>query len=345
MEALDKIRATRSDIRVMHIDEVRTLGREKSKDTLASRIPKKETTACIMYTSGTTGAPKGVVITHLNLISSVGAVWHLLGQHLKTDDAYLAYLPLAHILEFIIELSLFWVGMPFGYGRVKTLTDASVRNCIGDIRAFRPTIMVGVPAIWEMIRKGIVSKLNSAGKVKKAVFNGALAVKKAGIPGMAAVIDQTVLSAVKAATGGRLRIAMSGGAALSQETQEFLHLALVTMLQGYGMTESCGMCAVDPPEYFHYGSVGLIMPSVEIKLKDVPEAGYFSKNTPPEGEVLIRGNSVIKEYYKRPDLNNDENIFTKDGWLRTGDVGRFNEDGTLSLVDRYVKYHVSFIAS
>lgn len=164
----------------MHIDEVRTLGREKSKDTLASRIPKKETTACIMYTSGTTGAPKGVVITHLNLISSVGAVWHLLGQHLKTDDAYLAYLPLAHILEFVVELSLFWVGMPFGYGRVKTLTDASVRNCIGDIRAFRPTIMVGVPAIWEMIRKGIVSKLNSAGKLKKSVFNGALAVKKAG---------------------------------------------------------------------------------------------------------------------------------------------------------------------
>ena len=105
---------------------------------------------------------------------------------------------------------------------------------------------------------------------------------------------------------------------------------------GYGMTESCGMCAIMPPEFYSYGPVGLVMPSVEIKLKDVPDAGYLSTNKPPQGEVLIRGPSVIKGYYKRDDLNNDENIFTKDGWLRTGDVGQFNADGTLSLVDRYV---------
>lgn len=331
---LDKIRAAREGVRVLSIDELRVIGREKPKDILEARAPKPETTACIMYTSGTTGAPKGVVISHANLIAAVGAVYVLLGHHLKPSDAYLAYLPLAHILEFVVELALFFVGMPFGYGRVKTLTDASVRKCLGDIRAFRPTIMVGVPAVWEMIRKGIVGKLNEAGKLKKSVFNGAIAVKRAGIPGLSTVVDQTVLSAVKAATGGRLRLAMSGGAALSHETQEFLHLALVTMLQGYGMTESCGMCAVLPPEYFRYGSVGLIMPSVEIKLKDVPEAGYLSTNDPPQGEVLIRGPSVIKGYYKRDDLNNDENIFTKDGWLRTGDVGQFNSDGTLTLVDR-----------
>ena len=102
------------------------------------------------------------------------------------------------------------------------------------------------------------------------------------------------------------------------------------------MTESCGMCTIMPPECFSYGPVGLVMPSVEIKLKDVPEAGYLSTNNPPQGEVLIRGPSVIKGYYKRDDLNNDENIFTKDGWLRTGDVGQFNADGSLSLVDRCV---------
>lgn len=100
------------------------------------------------------------------------------------------------------------------------------------------------------------------------------------------------------------------------------------------MTESCGMCAVMPPEAFRYDSVGLPMPSVEIKLLDVEDAGYSSKHSPPTGEVCIRGPSVTKGYYKRDDLNNDPSIFTADGWLRTGDVGRWNEDGTLSLIDR-----------
>lgn len=100
------------------------------------------------------------------------------------------------------------------------------------------------------------------------------------------------------------------------------------------MTETCAMCTILPPEYFRYGSVGLPVPSTEIKLLDVPDAGYFSKNDPPQGEVCIRGPSVTQGYYKRPDLNEDPSIFTEDGWLRTGDVGQWNPDGTLTLIDR-----------
>lgn len=100
------------------------------------------------------------------------------------------------------------------------------------------------------------------------------------------------------------------------------------------MTESCGMCAILPPELIRYEAVGLPVPSIEVKLLDVADAGYFAKGNPPQGEVCIRGPSVIKGYYKRDDLNNDETIFTKDGWLRTGDVGQWNSDGTLSLIDR-----------
>ena len=103
---------------------------------------------------------------------------------------------------------------------------------------------------------------------------------------------------------------------------------------GYGMTETCGMCTILPPEYMQYGSVGLPVPCTEIKLLDVPEAGYSSKNNPPQGEVCLRGGSVVKEYYKRPDLNEDKSIFLGDGWFRTGDVGQWNPDGTLSLIDR-----------
>ncbi|OCH87696.1 long-chain-fatty-acid-CoA-ligase [Obba rivulosa] len=333
-EILEKIRSARETIQVMTINELRALGRGTDAATLKSRLPKPEDVACIMYTSGSTGAPKGVVITHANLIASLGAVYTILGHHLKPDDSYLAYLPLSHILEYIVELALFFVGMTLGYGRVKTLTDQSVRKCRGDISAFRPSIMVGVPAVWEMIRKGIVGKVNSGGKIKKSVFNGALAIKKAGVPGLCGLVDTAVFGQVKAATGGRLRLALSGGAALSSETQEFLCNALVTVVQAYGMTESCAMCAITPPEYLRYDAVGLPVPSIEIKLLDVPEANYLSTNNPPQGEVCIRGPSVTKGYYKRDDLNNDETIFTKDGWLRTGDVGQWNEDGTLTLIDR-----------
>ena len=104
------------------------------------------------------------------------------------------------------------------------------------------------------------------------------------------------------------------------------------------MTETCGMCAILPPEVMQYGSVGLPAPSVEIKLLDVPDAGYKTTNNPPQGEVCIRGPSVTSGYYKRDDLNKDETIFTADGFLRTGDVGQWNKDGTLTLIDRYVSH-------
>ncbi|CAA7262325.1 unnamed protein product [Cyclocybe aegerita] len=331
---VDDLHSVRESIQVFSIDKLRQIGRTLPKDPLEARLPKKDDIALIMYTSGSTGAPKGVLISHANLVASVGSVYTLLGHHLTYEDSYLAYLPLAHVLEYIVEMIMLFVGMPSGYGRVKTLTDASVRNCKGDIGAFRPSIMVGVPAVWETIRKGILAKVHAGGAVKQSVFNGAMTLKKKNVPVLGQLADSVVLAGVRAATGGRLRIALSGGAAISRETQEFLTTALVTVLQGYGLTESCGMCAILPPELMRYGTVGVPVPSIEVKLRDVEDAGYLSTNNPPQGEVCIRGPSVVTGYYKRPDLNADESIFTKDGWFRTGDVGQWNPDGTLSLIDR-----------
>ncbi|KAG2354962.1 AMP-dependent synthetase/ligase [Suillus spraguei] len=314
---INYIHNIRGDIVILSIDELHEIGAEQSTKGLEERRPSKDDVAMIMYTGGTTGAPKGVVLTHGNVIASLAAVYTLLGHHVCFDDTFLAYLPLAHIFEYIVELTLFFVGITTGYGRVKTLTDVSVRRCKGDIVTFRPSIMVGVPAVWEQIRKWITGRINASSSLKKTIFTGAMAAMKASVPGLSQVANAVV----------RLRLTLSAGGALSKETQEFLSIALATMLQGYGTTESCGMCAILPPELMQYGSVGLPVPSAEIKLLD-------STNNPPQGEVCIRGPSVTPGYYKRDDLNNDESIFTRDGWLRTGDIGQWNADGTLSLIDR-----------
>ncbi|KAF6763723.1 acyl-CoA synthetase [Ephemerocybe angulata] len=340
-QLLDKISALEREgggkIQHFHVDALRQLGREHKEVTdevLAERRPTPETNACIMYTSGSTGKPKGVQLTHRNLIASLASVNFLYGHHLPEDSVYLAYLPLAHVFEFIVELVAIYVGATAVYARPKTLTDQSVRNCKGDLTVYQPTIMLGVPAVWEQIRKGIVGKLDQMGWVTKTVVETAMTVKKKQVPVLSWLMDRYVLSGIRAPTGGSIRLGINGGAAISKDTQEFMSLAVMPLMQGYGMTESCGMCAILPPELHQYGAVGLPVPSLEVKLLDCPDMGYTSKNDPPQGEICIRGPSVSKGYFKRPDLNEDETIFTKDGWFRTGDVGQWNEDGTLSIVDR-----------
>jgi len=128
---LDNIRAVRDTIKLMTVDELRAVVHALPTGALDARVPKKEDVALIMYTSGSTGNPKGVVLKHSNLVASVGAVFTLAEHHLIPSDTFLAYLPLAHVLEFIFELVFFYAGLPIGYGRVRTLSDAFVRSCHG----------------------------------------------------------------------------------------------------------------------------------------------------------------------------------------------------------------------
>ncbi|GAA5934830.1 hypothetical protein JCM3775_001645 [Rhodotorula graminis] len=334
--ALDALKSSRSKdgdhaLEVYTFDEFVALGKAHPSEP---HLPGPEDIACLMYTSGSTGPPKGVQISNANIIACIGAVQKLIGHIVCKGETYIAYLPLAHIMEFAVEMCFMFVGARMGYGNVKTLTDASVRNCLGDIRTLQPTIMVGVPAVWETIRKGIVSKVRASGALKSRVFDLGVAAKRFGGRGsfLGNLADKVVFEAVKQGTGGKLKYAMSGGAPISKETQEFLSIALVLIIQGYGMTESTAMCCILPPEMHQYQTVGVPVPSCEVKLVDVEEAGYKSSNPTPEGEIWIRGPSVTKGYYKQDKLTKE--AWTDDGWFMTGDVGRWNKDGTLSVIDR-----------
>ncbi|KAJ3365549.1 long-chain fatty acid-CoA ligase [Allomyces arbusculus] len=301
--------------------------------------PDPEDLACIMYTSGSTGAPKGVEITHKNVIAAMAGIHGSFGHLLNdTDEMYLAYLPCAHVLEFAIETYALWRGISLGYGSPKTLTDASMRNCVGDIKELKPTILAGVPAVWDSIKKGVENKLRAMPRPIQAAFNAAVKLKQMSlIRGMNVnleLMDSVLFGAIKAETGGRLRTGVAGGAPLSADTQLFISAVICPLLQGYGLTESLGMSAVRVPEYgFATRNIGVPMPDCEFKLVDVPEAGYVATGNPPKGELWIRGPAVSSGYFKQPELTAE--TFTEDGWLKTGDIAMINpHDHTLTIIDR-----------
>jgi long-chain acyl-CoA synthetase len=266
----------------------------------------------------------------------VAGVSVIVEPYIGPGDGMLTYLPLAHILEFVFENACLYWGATMGYGNPKTLSDTSVKNCKGDIREFKPTVLVGVPAVWESVKKGIVAKVNSGSPIIKNLFWGALWAKNNllhyGLPG-AGVLDSVVFKKVKEATGGRLRICLNGGGPIAKDTQRFISMAITPMINGYGLTETCAMGALMDPMEWDDNTLGNIPGSVEVKLVDFPDAGYFATNKPhPQGEIWIRGASIMKEYYQNPEET--AAALTSDGWFKTGDIGEWDSKGHLKIIDR-----------
>jgi long-chain acyl-CoA synthetase len=293
------------------------------------RPPKHEDMATICYTSGTTGTPKGVVLTHSSLIANVA------GNSLSVDfgpsDVYMSYLPLAHIYERVNQIGLVHYGAAVGFYQGDNL------KLIDDLAVLRPTLFASVPRLYNRIYAGIINAVKESGGVKERLFNAAFNSKRGALlngKSPSPIWEKLVFNKLKDKLGGRVRFMSSGASPLSPDVMEFLRICFgCDILEGYGMTEtSCVISVMDLGDKV-IGHVGSPNPSVEIKLVDVPEMNYTSDDVPyPRGEICVRGYSVFKGYYK--DEAQTREVMDEDGWLHTGDIGLWLPGGRLKIIDR-----------
>ncbi|KAI0100233.1 acetyl-CoA synthetase-like protein [Nemania sp. FL0031] len=331
-DELAKFKASHSHLTILSYSELVALGAENPVPAVP---PNPTDLCCIMYTSGSSGTPKGVPITHEGLVAGITGLYEVIAETVSSKEVVLAYLPLAHILEMSVENLVIGMGGTLGYGSPRTLADTSMRNCAGDMRELAPTVMIGVPQIWETIRKGIEGRVNSGSALTKNLFWAAYKLKSllvsTGLPG-SAVLDALVFNKVRQLTGGRVRFLFNGGSGISEGTLQFMSIVLAPMVTGYGLTETCSNGSLGCPLQWTPNAIGPAPPSLELKLVSLPDLGYSATSKPPQGEILLRGLPVAKGYFKNPEET--EKAYTSDGWFRTGDIGEIDSVGHIKIIDR-----------
>ncbi|KAL6063087.1 medium-chain fatty acid-CoA ligase faa2 [Balamuthia mandrillaris] len=290
--------------------------------------PEPEDLAVLMYTSGTTGNPKGVMLIHNNFTAALAGTMPLI-DHVRSNDVYISYLPLAHIFERTCVAGMLGNGAAVGF------YTGDPRNLVGDIEWLRPTLMAGVPRVFDRIYQKVNEQVQKGGKLKRMLFTRGYNAKRHKLEsgGNSVFWNTLVFSKTKNRLGGRVRLIVSGGAPLGAATQEFIKICFCCpVLQGYGLTETCSAGCVTNAKDNALGQVGPPVLGVEIKLVEVPEMEYSPKNDPPSGEIWIRGPPVSKGYYKDPAKTAED--FDDDGWFHTGDIGCWTKEGTLRIIDR-----------
>jgi long-chain acyl-CoA synthetase len=289
----------------------------------AARIEEDDLFTYI-YTSGTTGPPKGCMISHRNYYAMVAVVDEL-PSFTGPEDTMLLYLPLAHNFGRLMHLSGAYVGYAIAFLPDPLLAAAA-------LPAVRPTVFPSVPRVYEKIHTAVVAKFDEETGAKRKLIDWALgvgrrvsALRRAGQPvprGLLAqhrLADRLVYSKVKDRLGGRLRLAISGGAPLSAEIAEFFHAIDILLVEGYGLTECTTAASTNTHEAFRFGTVGRALPGTDVKLAE-------------DGELLIRSDTVFQGYYKDPEATAE--VLGDDGWLRSGDIATIDDDGFITITDR-----------
>jgi long-chain acyl-CoA synthetase len=284
----------------------------------------------VIYTSGTTGNPKGVMLTHHNFASNIIASAQVIP--FTQEDVLLSYLPLCHSFE---RMAGYYTATACGATIAFAESIETVRDNLVEVR---PTVVTSVPRLFERFYNQIQKQFDGVSPFKRKVFHWALDIgrksikaRRAGLvsPFLAAkhrIADKLVYQKLKARVGGRVRFFVSGGAALAREFGEFFEALGITIIEGYGLTETSPVITVNPIDDYRFGTVGKPIPGVEVKIA-------------PDGEILTRGPHVMKGYWN--DRDGTREAIERDGWFHTGDIGMLDSDGYLVITDRKKHLFVS----
>jgi long-chain acyl-CoA synthetase len=312
---------------VLTLKEVMEKGRAAAEskpgqfEELVARI-KPGDEATLIYTSGTTGVPKGVILTHDNLISNIKTAASLI--EFTEKDTALSFLPLSHILERMVMFTYIYKGCTVAFAE-------SVEAVAKNLLEVRPHLMVSVPRVFEKIYTKVMDQVLSSPSLRRKIFFWAIKVGKAygaakiagkpvsgGLRFRQKVAAKLVFSKIVAKTGGRVRLFVSGGAPLSKDIAEFFYAIGLVILEGYGLTETSPLLSLNTFEHIRLGTVGKPGPGIDIKIA-------------ADGEILARGPNIMKGYYKKEAETRE---VLEGGWFHTGDIGHFDPDGFLVITDR-----------